>query len=254
MSGKSALVTGGASGIGRSVCLRLASEGARLLVLDLDTAAAEGAVDAIRRTGGAAGAYPCDVSDHGQVASVVGRILQEDDIDILVNSAGVAHIGNVENTSEEDLDRLYGVNVKGVYNLLAAVIPSMRARRRGIIINIASVAATVAVADRFAYSMSKGAVLAMTYSVAKDYIDFGIRCNCVSPARIHTPFVDEYLDRYYPDNRGEIFNRLAKSQPIGRMGTPEEVAGLVAWLCSDEASFITGSNFPIDGGFTTLNG
>jgi NAD(P)-dependent dehydrogenase (short-subunit alcohol dehydrogenase family) len=187
------------------------------------------------------------------VAEVIGKMLDEGDVDILVNSAGVAHIGNVETTSEADLDRLYSVNVKGAYNLLAALIPAMKVRRHGVIVNIASVAATVAVGERFAYSMTKGALLAMTYSVAKDYIDHGIRCNSVSPARIHTPFVDEYLDRYYPDNRDEVFEKLSKSQPIGRMGTPDEVAGIVAYLCSDEAAFITGTNFPIDGGFITLN-
>ncbi len=207
----------------------------------------------IRKSGGSTRDYTCDVSNHGRVAEVVCKMLDEGDMDILVNSAGVAHIGNVENTSEADLDRLYSVNVKGAYNLLAAVIPAMKVRRHGVIVNIASVAATVAVGERFAYSMTKGALLAMTYSVAKDYIDHGIRCNSVSPARIHTPFVDEYLDRYYPDNRDEVFDKLSKSQPIGRMGTPDEVAGIVAYLCSDEAAFITGTNFPIDGGFITLN-
>ena len=247
-------MTGGGSGIGRSICLRLAREGARVLVLDRDTATAENTAGEIGKSDGLAVPYTCDVSDHGRVAKTVNAMLGEGDIDILVNSAGVAHIGDVENTSEADFDRLYRVNVKGVYNLLAAVIPAMKARRHGVIVNIASVAATVAVADRFAYSMTKGALLAMTYSVAKDYIGHGIRCNSVSPARVHTPFVDEFLDRYYPDNRDAMFDKLAKSQPIGRMGTPEEVAGLVAWLCSDEAAFVTGSNFPIDGGFITLNG
>ena len=253
MKGRTALVTGGGSGIGRAICLRLAREGARVLVLDRDTATAENTAAEIDKRAGVALAYTCDVSEHGKVAETVGTMLGEGDIDILVNSAGVAHIGNVENTSEADFDRLYRVNVKGAYNLFAAVIPAMKARGHGVIVNIASVAATVAVADRFAYSMTKGALLAMTYSVAKDYIAHGIRCNSVSPARVHTPFVDEFLDRYYPDNRDAMFDKLAKSQPIGRMGTPEEVAGLVAWLCSDEAAFVTGSNFPIDGGFITLN-
>ncbi len=253
LAGKTALVTGGGSGIGRAICVRLAGEGARVHVLDRDTAAAETVVADIAGAGGSAAACTCDVSDHGQAADTVAGVLAADDIDILVNCAGVALVGNVENTSEEDFDRLYRVNVKGAYNLLAAVIPAMRAQGRGVVVNIASVAATSAVADRFAYSTTKGALLAMTYSIAKDYVGHGIRCNAVSPARVHTPFVDAYLDRYYPDNRDEVYDQLAKSQPIGRMGTPEEVAGLVAYLCSDEAAFVTGSNFPIDGGFITLN-
>jgi 2-keto-3-deoxy-L-fuconate dehydrogenase len=253
MAGKTALVTGGGSGIGKAICLRLGGEGARVLVLDRDSAAADSVVADIAGAGGRAAAYTCDVSDHDGVRTVVGGMLAEGDIDILVNCAGIALIGNVENTSEADFDRLYQVNVKGAFNLLAAVIPAMKARRYGVVVNIASVAATAAVADRFAYSTTKGAILAMTYSIAKDYVAHGIRCNAVSPARVHTPFVDAYLDRYYPDNRDEVYEQLAKSQPIGRMGTPEEVAGMVAYLCSDEASLVTGTNFPIDGGFTTLN-
>ncbi|HEX5789447.1 MAG TPA: SDR family oxidoreductase [Woeseiaceae bacterium] len=253
MAGKTALVTGGGSGIGKAICLRLGGEGARVLVLDRDSAAADSVVADIAGAGGRAAAYTCDVGDHDGVKTVVGGMLGEGVIDILVNCAGVALIGNVENTSEADFDRLYRVNVKGAFNLLAAVIPAMKARSYGVVVNIASVAATAAVADRFAYSTTKGAILAMTYSIAKDYVAHGIRCNAVSPARVHTPFVDAYLDRYYPDNRDEVYEQLAKSQPIGRMGTPEEVAGMVAYLCSDEASFVTGTNFPIDGGFITLN-
>ena len=150
-------------------------------------------------------------------------------------------------------DRLLSVNVKGVYNMLSAVVPAMKARGSGVILNIASVTAAVGIADRFAYSATKGAVLTMTYSVAKDYIGHGIRCNSVAPARVHTPFVDNYLNQNYPDNRDEMFEQLSRSQPIGRMGTPDEIAALVAYLCSDEATFVTGCNFPIDGGFVTLN-
>ncbi len=250
---RTALVTGGGSGIGKEVCKRLASEGADLLVLDLDLDAAQRTVDEILHADGSAASFGCDVSKHDQVAELMQDILASTDIHVLVNNAGIAHVGNLENTSEADLDRLYGVNVKGVYNMMAAVIPSMKARRYGAIVNVASVASSVGIADRFAYSMTKGAVLTMTYSVAKDYIDFGIRCNCVAPARVHTPFVDNYLAENYPDNRDEVFDKLSKSQPIGRMGKAEEIAALIAFLCSDEASFITGSNFPIDGGFVTLN-
>jgi NAD(P)-dependent dehydrogenase (short-subunit alcohol dehydrogenase family) len=174
-------------------------------------------------------------------------------IDILVNNAGVAHIGNAENTTEADLDRLFNINVKGVYNCLHAVIPHMKKSGGGCIVNMASIASVVGLKDRFAYSMSKGAVLSMTYSVAKDFLSYHIRCNAVSPARIHTPFVDGFLTRSYPGKEREMFEQLSKSQPIGRMGRPEEVAGLVLFLCSEAAEFITGSNFPIDGGFIKLN-
>src|SRR5690606_26764200 len=123
-----------------------------------------------------------------------------------------------------------------------------------VILNMASVASSVGISDRFAYSMTKGAVLTMTYSVAKDYLDFGIRCNSISPGRIHTPFVDGYLANNYPGREKEMFERLSKTQPIGRMGLPEEVANLALYLCSDEASFATGTDFPLDGGFIKLNG
>ena len=250
---KTALVTGGGSGIGRSICLRLASEGAQVLVFDINLDSAASTVHDIQEAGGNAAAYACDVADHSGVKEVVSGILATTDIDVLVNNAGIAHVGNLESTSEADLDRLLSVNVKGVYNMLAAVVPAMKERRSGAILNMASVASTVGIADRFAYSTTKGAVLTMTYSVAKDYIDYGIRCNCVAPGRVHTPFVDKYLEENYPDNRDEMFEKLSKTQPIGRMGSADEVAGMVAYLCSEEAAFITGSNFPLDGGFVTLN-
>jgi NAD(P)-dependent dehydrogenase (short-subunit alcohol dehydrogenase family) len=253
LAGRTALVTGGGSGIGRSVCLRLASNGAKVLVLDLDKHTASETAHLIKANGGIASAHSCDIADHSNVKKLIASILDKQIIDILINNAGIAHIGNIENTSEDDLDRLYQVNVKGLYNTMAAIIPSMKAQKKGVIINLASVASSVGIADRFAYSMTKGAVLTMTYSVAKDYVNDGIRCNCVAPGRVHTPFVDNFLDKNYPDSRDQMFEKLSKSQPIGRMGQADEVAGLIAYLCSDEAAFITGSNFPIDGGFVTLN-
>ena len=198
-------------------------------------------------------AHICDISNSADVAQLFESLIGHHDVEILVNSAGVAHIGNLENTDSKDLDRLYNINVKGVYNTMFAVIEHFKSRKSGVILNMASVAASVGIADRFAYSMTKGAVLTMTYSVAKDYIDYGIRCNCISPGRVHTPFVDNFLAKNYPSNQEEMFEQLSNSQPIGRMGTPEEIAALTAYLASDEAAFITGSNFPIDGGFVTLN-
>ena len=251
--GKTALITGAGSGIGQSTAIKLAKEGAHILIVDLDLEAANHTKNMIEVFGGKASTYECDISKNAQVKEIVDGILLEHNIDILINNAGIAHVGNLENTSEDDLDRLYNVNVKGTYNFMSATIGSMKKNKSGVIINLASVASSVGIADRFAYSMSKGAVLTMTYSVAKDYINDGIRCNCIAPGRVHTPFVDNFLEKNYPDDKAEMFEKLSKSQPIGRMGQVEEISGLILYLCSDEAAFITGSNFPIDGGFVTLN-
>lgn len=248
-----ALVTGGGSGIGYAICLQLAQKNIKVMVLDLDQSSANKTVSDIKADGGDAEAYGVDVSATKLVAEVIGKISTENAIDILINNAGIAHVGNIEAVEEGDLDRLYNINIKGIYNCMAAVIPVMKQQKQGVIINMASVAATVGISDRFAYSMTKGAVVSMTLSVAKDFIGDGIRCNCISPGRVHTPFVDNFLDKNYPDNRDEMFEKLSKSQPIGRMGSPQEIAGMVDYLCSDGAAFITGSNFPIDGGFITLN-
>jgi NAD(P)-dependent dehydrogenase (short-subunit alcohol dehydrogenase family) len=250
---KIALVTGGGSGIGKCISLRLAQKNIKVLVLDLNIEAAQATVNEITNSGGIAEAYAADVSNNQQITTLFKDINEQHTIDILVNNAGIAHIGNIEQTSESDLDRLYNINVKGVYNCISGTIEAMKAQNSGVIINMASVASSVGIADRFAYSMTKGAVLTMTYSVAKDYLESGIRCNCISPGRVHTPFVDNFLEKNYPDNKAEMFEKLSKSQPIGRMGQPEEIAALVDYLCSDDAAFITGSNFPIDGGFVTLN-
>ncbi|MGA1772314.1 MAG: SDR family NAD(P)-dependent oxidoreductase, partial [Flavobacteriaceae bacterium] len=159
----------------------------------------------------------------------------------------------IEQCEEEDLDRLYAVNIKGVYNCAKAVVPFMKKNKGGVIINMASIASSVGIPDRFAYSMTKGAVLTMTYSIARDYVEDQIRCNCIAPARVHTPFVDGFIKKNYPGDEAAVFAKLSKTQPIGRMGQPQEIADLALYLCSDEARFITGSNFPIDGGYITLN-
>ena len=181
-------------------------------------------------------------------------MLQQGRVHVLVNNAGVSHIGTVENTTELDFDRVFRVNVKGYFNCINAVIGRMKSAGGGVILNMASVAGSAGLADRFAYSTSKGAVIAMTYSVARDYIGHHIRCNCISPARVRTTFVDDYLKKYYPGREQEMFEELSKTQPIGRMGEPEEVASLALFLCSDAASFITGVNYPLDGGFMNLHG
>ncbi|TMU50643.1 SDR family NAD(P)-dependent oxidoreductase [Flagellimonas algicola] len=253
LNGKIVLITGGGSGIGKAISKTLAEYGAFVNILELSLESAIKTVDEIRSQGGKAEAHQCDVSNQSEVAKLVHSIAQSNTIDILINNAGIAHVGNIEETTENDLDNLYKVNIKGVYNCIHSCIKHMK-KKGGVVINMASIASNVAVADRFAYSMTKGAVLTMTYSVAKDYLEYGIRCNSISPARIHTPFVDEFLKKNYPDNVDEMFEKLSKTQPIGRMGSPEEVANLALYLCSDEASFITGTDFPIDGGFIKLNG
>jgi 2-keto-3-deoxy-L-fuconate dehydrogenase len=253
LSGKVALITGGGSGIGRAIAELFARQGAAVSILELNKDAAEEVVNVINSAGGKAQAVVCNVAEQKEVADMFSSILKEKSrIDILVNCAGIAHIGNIENTSEADFEKVFNVNVKGVYNCMKAVIVHMK-ETGGVILNIASIASSVGIADRFAYSMSKGAVLTMTLSVAKDYIKHNIRCNCISPARIHTPFVDGFIQKNYPGKEKELFEKLSASQPIGRMGKPDEVASLVLYLCSDEASFVTGSDYPIDGGFIRLN-
>lgn len=250
LTGKTAIITGGGSGIGRAISLLFAQEGASVHVLELNTAVADTLIDEIHSFGGQAIAHSCDVSKQDAVLDVVNGIGA---VNILVNNAGIAHVGNLEHTSEADFDRIYTVNVKGAYNVLYAAVPLMKKQGGGVILNMASIAALVGITDRFAYSTSKGAVLAMTLSVARDYLHHGIRCNSISPARVHTPFVDGFIAKNYPGREAEMFDSLSKSQPIGRMARPEEIASLALYLCSDEAGFITGNDYPIDGGFVTLN-
>ena len=223
-------------------------------ILDLNEEAGAAAAQQISTSGGDAKAFACDVSDQAAAKQVLDILARKDPLHILVNNAGVSHVGSLETTTEAEFDRLFRINVKGVYNCMYASIGNMKSQGGGVILNMASIAGTAALADRFAYSMSKGAVVAMTYSVAKDYLAHKIRCNCISPARVHTPFVDGYLKKNYPGHEQEMFQKLAASQPIGRMGEPKEVAALALFLCSDEAAFITGTDYPIDGGFFNLRG
>lgn len=251
---KTAIVTGGGSGIGRAISKQFAESGAHVCILDYDENAGEAVCEEIRQQEQACGFYHCDVGDQQQVRLVVEEIVADHSkIDILINNAGIAHVGNLQGTTEKDFDRIYRVNVKGVYNCMYAAIDPMVEQGGGVILNLASVASSVGIEDRFAYSMSKGAVLTMTHSVAKDYIDDNIRCNCISPARVHTPFVDGFLKENYPGREDEMFEQLSQTQPIGRMGQPDEIAALVLYLCSDQAGFITGTDYPIDGGFIKLN-
>ena len=253
LDGKTAIVTGGGSGIGRAIAVRFAAHGAKIHILDLNLADAESTCQQIAAGGGSAEATVCDVADQQHVFATFQQLAAKGPISILVNNAGISHIGTVESTSEEDFDRVMRVNVKGFYNCTRAAVAQMKSSG-GVILNMASVAASSALADRFAYSVSKGAVRAMTYSVARDYLASNIRCNCISPARVHTPFVDGYLKKNYPGREQEMFEKLSKAQPVGRMGEPEEVAALALFLCSDESGFVTGADYLLDGGFTNLRG
>jgi 2-keto-3-deoxy-L-fuconate dehydrogenase len=249
LTGKVAAVTGGGSGIGEAIAVLFARQGAQVAAVDLDEAAARRTAERITAAGGQARALRSDVSDGASVRTAFVNIDADlGRLDILVNNAGVAHVGTVESTTEEDFDRLFRVNVKGLYLCTQAALPLMLRGGGGVIVNMASIAALVGIPDRFAYTMTKGAVLTMTKSIAVDYMKKNVRCNCICPARVHTPFVDGYLAASYPGREQEMFQQLSAYQPLGRMGTPEEVAQLALYLCSDEASFITGQAFPIDGG------
>jgi 2-keto-3-deoxy-L-fuconate dehydrogenase len=246
---KVAGVTGSGSGIGQAISVLFARQGAHVLALDVDTTAAAATVATIRAAGGKADAIACDVAHAAQVRDVFASIDRAwHRLDVLVNNAGVSHVGNIEQTSEEEFDRLYRINVKGVFLCSQAALPLMLRQGSGVILNLASITALVGVADRFAYSMSKGAVHTMTKSIAVDYVKRNIRCNCICPARVHTPFVDQFVARHYPGREKDVLQQLSEYQPMGRMGTAEEVAQLALYLCSDEASFVTGQAYPIDGG------
>jgi NAD(P)-dependent dehydrogenase (short-subunit alcohol dehydrogenase family) len=253
LKGKTAIITGGASGIGLAISRIFAKQGAEVHIFEINMELANKEADLINNEGGRAFAHQVDITHVSQVDDVIASIATSGNLDILINNAGIAHVGNAETTSPEDMDRILNVNVKGTFNCIHSVLPFMKEKKQGVILNMASVAATTGIPDRFAYSTSKGAIVAMTLSVAKDYLTHGIRCNCISPARVHTPFVDGFLKKNYAGHEEEMFAKLAATQPIGRMAKPDEIGALALYLCSDEASFITGSDYPIDGGFQRLN-
>ena len=249
LDGKTAIVTGAGSGIGASIATLFAEQGARIAALDVNLEAARATAQNIRASGGSAEAIACDVGDSASVTAAFQLAREKfQTLDILVNNAGIAHVGTLATTNEADFDRLHRVNTKGVFLCAQAALPAMLAQGGGVILNMASIASLIGIEARFAYSMTKGAVLSMTRSIAVDFVNQKIRCNCICPARIHTPFVDGFLAKNYPGREREMFEQLSAYQPIGRMGTPEEVAQLALYLCSDAASFITGQAFPIDGG------
>jgi len=253
LTNKTSIITGGGSGIGKAISLLFAKQGSNVFILDLDERGANDTIDEIRLEKGNATFLKCNVGSEEEVDSVINKIVaRSSNIDIIINNAGIAHVGTLESTASIDLEKLFSVNVKGVFHVAKAAIPYMK-EKGGSILNMASIASTVGIPDRFAYSMTKGAVVGMTLSIAKDYLKYNIRCNCISPARVHTPFVDGFIAKNYPGREEEMFKKLSATQPIGRMGRPDEIAYLALYLCSDEASFITGCDYPIDGGFSKLN-
>ena len=254
LNGKVAVVTGGASGIGKAIAKGLAANRAQVWVLDIDAAAASLTAEEITDAGGKALSLQCDVADPESVSRVFSSIAAQGSIDVLVNSAGIAHVGTIATTTIQDFEHVFRVNVTGTYLCMQAAIATMIGQSGGVILNLASITAVSGISSRFAYSMSKGAVRAMTFSVAKDFLDKNIRCNCISPARVHTPFVDGFIKRNYPGKEAEMLRELSLTQPIGRMARPDEVAGLAVYLCSDLASFLTGADIPFDGGVLNLRG
>ncbi len=246
------IVTGGSSGIGLSIVKLFHDQGAIIDVLDVNQPNDETKIS-LGLNDETVAFHEIDITNQERVKEIVSLIAIKRGIGILINNAGIAHIGNAITTSQEDFQKIFDVNVKGSYNCMHAVLPFMEEQGNGVIVNMASIAATIGLSDRFAYSMSKGAILAMTLSVAKDFVKKGIRCNCISPARVHTPFVDGFLNKHYPGQQQEMFHKLSQTQPIGRLCKPDEIASLAFYLCSQQASFITGCDYPIDGGFLRLN-
>lgn len=250
MNSQTVLITGGASGIGLAMVRKFAAEGNQVFFIDTNHLAGTKLQIEAQDKGQQVKFLEGSIASFSEVEQLLHQIPGK--IHILINNAGISHIGKVETTSEDDFDRLFQVNVKGMFNCIKAALPKLKVDGGGSILNMCSVAATIGIPDRFAYSMTKGAALSMTLSVARDYVQDGIRCNCLSPGRVHTPFVDGFLAKNYPGKEKEMYDKLAATQPIGRMGTPEEIAELAYFISSEAGGFITGANFNIDGGFMGL--
>jgi 2-keto-3-deoxy-L-fuconate dehydrogenase len=250
MKNKTVVITGGASGIGLAMVRKFAAEHWSVFFFDMNQVEGEKVEEELKEKAYSVYFLNCNITQSAAVKAAFERIPGK--IDTLINNAGISHIGKIENTSEEDFEKLFQVNVKGSFLCILAALPKLKQDGGGSILNMASVAATIGIPDRFAYSMTKGAMLTMTLSIARDYVADGIRCNCISPGRVHTPFVDGFIAKTYPGQEKEMFEKLASTQPIGRMGSPEEIAELAYFISSDAGGFITGSNYNIDGGFMGL--
>ncbi len=249
LSGKNALVTGAASGIGEATARTLAAAGAKVYVADLDFDRGVAVADEITTQGFAAEFMELDVSDKSSCAAAEAYIRRTDGwLDILVNNAGIGHVGTILETTSEDLERLFAVNVRGMFDLTKAFVGGMIRRNYGVIINIASIGGILAIKERLAYCTTKFAVVGFTKCLALDHAMQGIRSNCICPGRIETNFVKKRIAEY-PDPE-KAYAEMAATQAIGRMGTPEEIASCVLYLASDEAAFVTGTALEIDGGFS----
>ena len=253
LDGKAALVTGAGSGIGREISLLFAKQGAVVALGDIDEAAADRVAGEIEGAGGQAFPVALDVTDRASARAAVSAVAdRQGRLDVLVNNAGIGMVGNLLETEPDGFHRLMAVNVDGVYHCSQAAVAQMLAQepRGGAIVNIASIAGMVAVARRFAYCATKGAVISMTQSTAMDYVEQNIRCNCICPGTVETPFVEAYLQKYHAGEIEETRQALHARQPIGRMGRPDEIAPLALYLASDEAAYVTGAQMVIDGGLT----
>ena len=250
MNNKTILITGGASGIGLALVEKFTTEGSNVYFIDSNGLLGIQVAKEFQEKGKSVTFLEGDIREESQVQRAIQSIPSK--LDVLINNAGISHIGNLASTTLADFERLFAVNVSGMFLCSQAALPKLIEEGGGSILNMCSVAATMGIPDRFAYSMTKGATLSMTLSIARDYVNQGIRCNCISPGRVHTPFVDGFLAKNYPGKEQEMFEKLAATQPIGRMGTPTEIAELAYFISSDAGKFITGSNFTIDGGFTGI--
>ena len=253
LDGKRALITGAGSGIGEAIATLFSAQGAHVIVVDVQADAAKRVAGDITGRGGNATPMALDVTDEDQVRTSFEQLAdQQGRLDLLVNNAGVSHVGTILETSLEDWERVLRVNAGGVFLCAREAVRLMvqQQPRGGVIINMSSVAAMIGVERRVPYSASKGAVLALTRSIAMDFVDQGIRCNAICPGTVQTPFVEGYLKRSFPGQEDAVRQTLHARQPIGRMGRPEEIAAAALYLASDEAAFITGSALVIDGGWT----
>ena len=249
LTGKIALVTGAGSGIGASIAQVFAAAGAKVIVCDIQSDAGKQSAEAINKAGGAAEFLALDVSDESAARNVAEQIHgKHGRLDILVNNAGIGHVGTMLQTNAGDLDRLYQVNVRGVFNATKAFLPKMLERKSGNIINLASIGGVVGIRDRLAYCTTKFAVVGLTKSMALDHATDGIRVNCICPGRVETPFVSARL-KEYPDPE-KAYREMSATQAVGRMGKPEEIAHAALYLACDESAFITGTAFLIDGGWS----